>query len=742
MKFRRWAAGLLPWLLAVPAPAVAATENDRMSEIREMFSSSHSEEEYYRADQLLLTATGSLLPVFKAPSVASVITSDDIRAMGARTLDEVLETVPGLHVGVSPTALLNPVYAIRGIHTGLNPQTLLLYNGVPFQQPNNGSRPFVFRMPVEHIARIEVVRGPGSAVHGADAFAGTINIITKDGFALDGTHGGARAGSFDTYDAWLQHGGQYRGWDVAASIEMMESRGDSDRIVTRDFLKVSGSPASLAPGALDTDYAMYDLNLGLAKAGWTCRFWSLLENDAGAGAGAANALAPGNSIDFEQYMLDLKYNTKTLFHDWDITAGLQFVHLDNDPFYNLFPANTMVPVDSLGNIGVNANGLPAGLVLFPGGVYGNPHVVDQTASFNLESFFTGFAQHRIRIAGGITAQSEDTEQRKNNGPGVVDPSAPGWIPFGLGVNVQNSELVDVTSTRWIWLADHSRTNRNLALQDEWSLAPHWDLVAGVRYDNYSDFGDTVNPRAALVWETLPVLTTKVMYGQAFRPPNFTELYAQNNPSVTGNETLDPETIRVWEMAFDYQPVSRFRSILSVFRYEIEDLIEFVPDSTAPNTTSTAQNHKNQDGHGFELEADWRAHESLRLVGNMAWQRSKNADSDEIVADTPELQFHGRALYTFLPEWNLNLSYYWIGDRHRQDRDPRPDIDNYQRVDVSLRRTGIADHWEVAVGARNLFDEDIREPAFFNPKLAAGSPVPEDYPMEGRSVWGELRFHFR
>ena len=68
----------------------------------------------------------------------------------------------------------------------------------------------------------------------------------------------------------------------------------------------------------------------------------------------------------------------------------------------------------------------------------------------------------------------------------------------------------------------------------------WELTAGLRYDDYNDFGDTWNPRLALVWAARHDLTAKVLYGQAFRAPSFTEFRLQNNPVALGNDELDPE----------------------------------------------------------------------------------------------------------------------------------------------------------------------------------------------------------
>ncbi|HEX2797987.1 MAG TPA: Plug domain-containing protein, partial [Immundisolibacter sp.] len=110
-------------------------------------------------------ATGTTQPLRESPAIASVVTAADIAAIGATELNEVLETIPGLHVGVSGVGY-KPIFSIRGIHTQTNPQVLVLINGLPIKNVFDGSRGASWgRMPVTGIARIEVIRGPGSALY-------------------------------------------------------------------------------------------------------------------------------------------------------------------------------------------------------------------------------------------------------------------------------------------------------------------------------------------------------------------------------------------------------------------------------------------------------------------------------------------------------------------------------------------------------------------------------------------------
>ena len=147
------------------------------------FAADESEEEalalVYGDKASVSIATGGKQAISKAPSVATVITAEDIKAMGATDLDQVMETVPGVHV--SRTNNYASSYQIRGIvGNPSNPQVLMLQNGISMTTLYRGDKGGNWGgLPLENVARIEIIRGPGSALYGADAFSGVITLITK-----------------------------------------------------------------------------------------------------------------------------------------------------------------------------------------------------------------------------------------------------------------------------------------------------------------------------------------------------------------------------------------------------------------------------------------------------------------------------------------------------------------------------------------------------------------------------------
>lgn len=701
---------LLSLLLSFHAVTVYAQSNTDLNDLDEV-----GMEELYGDEEFVSIATGSSKPIYKAPAVASVITAGQIKAMGARTLDEALETVPGLHVVPSSLNRLNSIYSIRGIHTGDNPQVLMLMNGIPFPLLNNGGRPNFFRLPVSAISRIEVMRGPGSAVYGADAFSGVINIITKGADEINGTEAGARYGSFKSRDLWLQHGSHYGELGVMFSLEWQKSEGDRDRIINSDlqttFDQLFSTNASHAPGPLETRYDVLDLHLEFDFGDWKLRNWYWRQQDAGVGAGGAQALDPDGYDNVDSYMLDLNWKNNDLLTNFELSSRLSYYYYNGKSHLNLFPPGSTVLIGNDGNI---ASFPPLVSTNFPNGVIGNPDVMDQQIGIDLAVNFTGFTDHRLRLGGGIKYQNEDTSETKNFGPGVT-----------IGT------LTDVSNSPYVFMADTNRTVWYLSLQDEWQFAPDWELTSGVRYDRYSDFGSTVNPRLALVWATKYNLTTKLLYGRAFRAPSFSEQFQKNNPVTTGNANLNPETIDTVELAFDYRPTFDIQTNLSIFGYRADGLIEFVADSNG--VTKTAQNVRDQKGYGFEIEAVLDVSKQLKLMGNYAWQHSEDANTGKRVADAPGQQLMLAADWKFMSNWLLHPQVNWVASRHRANDDTRDEIDDYILVDLTLRRDNIMRNFELALAVRNLFDEDAREPN--------NGTIADDYPMVGRSLWAEVRWSF-
>lgn len=681
---------------------------------------------FYDDDESVSIATGTSKPLHRAPAVASVITADDIRRMGARTLDEVLEAVPGLHISRSFNRL-DSLYSIRGIHTGNNPQVQLLLNGSQIVDTSTGGRPPTFSMLAANIKRIEVIRGPGSAVYGADAFAGVIDVITKDAGDITKPVAGIRTGSFDSQDAWVQAGLVENDLQVKFNFDYSKSDGDNDRIVERDVQSSIDAflpqPASRAPGPLDTHYEMFSGELKISKGPWKFNAYRWEQHGAGVGPGSSQALDPEGEQDVDYQLYEIRYE-KVLNADWEINYRLSYSNERQQARFHLLPAGTVVMLNAQGNITfVQAEATSTALAPF--GLLGNPGGVETDKFTELAAFYRGFDSHVIRMAAGGKQIELDPEESKNFGPGVTSGTE----------TVLSGRLVDVTGTPYIFMSPQERDAVWATLQDEWRFAQDWELTAGVRFDHYSDFGNTVNPRLALVWEAAYNLTSKLLYGRASRAPSMSELYIQNNPSLQGNEDLDPEVIDTLELAFDYRPAPDLVSKLNLFIYQTKDVIEFV----AAGTARVADNIKDQEGKGFELELRWDATRKLALSGDISFQESEDETTATWVPEAPRWHAGVTADWAFSDALNWQVNANHIADRKRAPNDIRDEIDDYTLFNTTISYRISALDMLATLSVKNIFDEDAREPSSVDPSGTAA--IPNDYPLQGRSVWLGAEFNF-
>lgn len=661
-------------------------------------------------------ASGTAKSLSHSAAVTSLITADQIAAMGATELHEILETVPGIHVTLQPVTN-DYSYTMRGIRNDLNSEVLLMMNGTRFSTAQQGTHMVGMIIPVENIQRIEIIRGPGSAMYGADAFAGVVNIVTKKAADINGTTIGARGGNADTKSSWGQFGGKWRDWDVASSLQYSHNGIDPDRVIKADAL--TGTPYSLAPGPMQTQNERWNGHLNLQRNHWDIGFWAFNESDTGLRSGPAGALDNRGKLNGSNYLADVRYSSENIWEDWELQAHASFLHTDIlANIYNV-PPGTVLPIDANGNFNPRS---ALGLVRFPEGMRYISNRKNTVPSFEGTTIYKGFSDHIVRIITGFRYEELNTSEIRNYGIGVLDQ-----IQIAKGVA---NGMRDVTGTQYTALSDHHRDIWSLAAQDEWQIAQDWHLTTGLRFDYYSDFGTTLNPRAALVWDISPALTSKILYGQAYRAPSFLEQYQTNSPQFLGDPSLKPETIATTELAFDYHPTQSLRTALNIYHYEIHDLIAVV-DSQATNVVSEA-NTSGQVGYGSEFEWDWIFHENWNLRGNYAWQFARKEATHLRVTNVPEHHVYNALTWNFMPRWQLQTQINWLGHRINGTSGTQA-LADYETVDLTLNAKKLLGYLDLTASARNLFNSHGKEPAT--------NSYPDNLPIATQTFYFEASIHF-
>ena len=689
---------LLPWLLCGSASAQSIRDEEELA-------ASLGDRVVLQSQEVSI-ATGRAQPLRRAPAVASVITAEDISRIGATDLDEVMETVPGVHVSRNVQAY-NPLYLIRGIYGQFNPQTLVLLDGMPLTMQFIGNRGNGWAgMPLENIARVEVIRGPGSAMYGADAYSGVINLVTKEASDIQGTQVGARVGSFQSRSAWAMHGGQWGPWEVAAYLQHAQTDGDNPTIAAdaqTQIDKLYGTHASLAPGQIHQGNRMLDSQLSLKWGHAQVRIGHLGRDQIGLGGGTTSSLDPTQKGRTQRTYLSLAVNDVPLSQDWRVQAHLTGLYLSaqNDPLL-LYPAGAWGGA-------------------FPNGMYGSPNTWERQWRGTVMATYAGWSDHTVSIGLG----HEDLNLNRTRE----------YKTFALSLNAAPTPLGDGSIVEVpvedSFIKPHRRQVDHLILQDEWNLARDWTLTTGLRHDRYSDVGSTTNPRVALVWDTSLDVTTKLLHGRAFRAPAFMELYSINNPVLRGNPDLKPETIQTTELAFSWQARSDTLLQLSLFRYGMSDII-------APTgSPQVFQNTGKQNGQGFELEARHDLSPAVSLSGNYAFQRSIDETSGKDAGYAPRHHLYGRADWRWYSGWQWSSQVNHVAGRHRPPGDTREPVRDQTTMDLTLRSPRSASGWEFRASVRNLFDAKVEEPSLYSPGESIPVLVPGDLPMAGRSFFVQL-----
>lgn len=634
-----------------------------------------------------------------APSVVTVITAEDIRATGTTNLMEILQSVPGIYVRANQFGF-KPLISFRGA-TGTH--ALLMVNGAPAKDLVWSPGIFWKGLPANAIARIEIIRGPGSALFGSDASAGVINVITKAAEGAVQSEAGVRTGSFGTRTGWLQHGTQWNGFDIGLTAEASTTDGHrpwigADAQTAQDAR--TGTRASYAPGRADYGYDNQDLRFSMARDHWRLLADYARHGDVGIGLTGAGVLDPRTRASDSQYGLALLYANERFAPDWGLNAELRYRDMEYSSGNGFFEHPP----------GYRDTADPA--TAYPAGFINRMRSAERRMNFEASGLYTGVRDHSLRLGGGYIWQDlYAVEQRINKGLG------PDGSPLPAG-----GPLVDVANSPYAFAPEKARRIGYLFLQDVWCFARGWEFTAGARYDRYSDFGGTLNPRLALVWQTTERLTTKLMYGRAFRAPSFLELYTLTS-ATRPNPDLDPERSRTWDLAFSWAAAPNLRLGVTLFHFAQSDLISL-------DAANQYQNIGNNRTRGIELEAHWQLDETLRLSGNLS--RRRQSDMAYSAASVPDAEAYLRLDWAFRPKWHWNLQANRTGTRTGPDGDPRRPLRAHTLADTTI--TYFHDRrWEFAASIRNLFDVDARE--------HTGNAIPDHLPLPGRNFFAEVRYRF-
>lgn len=642
-------------------------------------------------------ATKTKMNIDFVPGIVTVFYGDDLLARGVGDVKQALALIPGVELSIS-TAGQNQVF-VRGIGTAFSSGKLkVLLNGVPFNATLNVTTT-ALSLPTEQIDRIEVIRGPGSAIYGEFAFSGVVNIITRQ----DNNQVYARYGSLGTTVAGGLLTRTFEDRDLSMSLSFSGTFKEGDSVKTGpDVLRNTPfAGLSNAPGTtneLERDTAV----IFQSQSSNSSLSAQYVKEATGDYFGFSHALPSYESKIMRELSL-FAVNAQTqwvLSDDLDISAYLGWHDFKLDSgLHEFYPPNI--------NFGAGA---------FPNGMIGSPNYQENKYRLGAEVSYQGLENHDI-LAGvewSYTKQG-DTFAERNYDPNAVPPAP---VPLDEYRGSEN------------WLEeDLTRQLIGLFIQDQFSATEKLTVTAGLRFDTYDDVGNAFSPRIAAVYRYKEHQTIKAQYSSAFRPPTFVEIATQNNPVVSGNPDIESEYISTYELGYIFNDeINKFRTTL--FYADLHDLI--LVDPTANTYINEGEVHVS----GLELEYVRNFGQKFRIDANTAFIRPWNESTDEELADVASVTANIGLLYRITPDYKITTQYRYVGERQREEIDPRNNLDSYQVVDATFSASNVVNTGlTLRGGVKNLFDTDVVYPS---PMVSfAGSLRPsyvDDYPRPGREFW--------
>jgi iron complex outermembrane receptor protein len=733
-----------------------------------------------------VTASKTEMRVQEAPSIVHVITSRQIRQRGYRTVADALKHVPGIY-GIDDHTYMN--IGVRGVFSApqaANDVVKVMINGQPIAFRSTAVS-FMEHdlLPIEAVKRIEILRGPASALYGANAFLGVINIITFQGGAKEGNRRGDHGLVLDGYYMQNPHGNSYNGTGSFYSGGSIGERfkyfvSGTAHYSDRSGLQVPGLDDMIQERLNRTDPSIMEAADGAPSPGWDASAREFMLRN------------PVNRDDVERTGSGYALMTFEATEDIDVEVDGHFQYFDRGAEFQNF--SFLTHDTRLTHL----NGYVRTRFL-----YGQDK--EEGLSLRLSTAFaSGTPTNQEQIADRLVS---DQLKRRDMGYRAFDAVAEARYTLGprdhitlgadysldhenlLSIDVRNQRTGEVTEqpgfgtedfhnvgvyAQWMWnvweslvvtLGSRMDYNSQIACN-----AAEWDCVGGredVVEENALPGGrDAViddrglfqlSNRAALVYE-FPVagLYAKAIYGSSFKPPSPFQLYHRQltiTGASAGNPALQPQTADTAEAAIGLEPIDGLHAELNGYFTRVDDFVLVFKETSLLEGRNADVRTAGLEGSltytwqrnmSVFFNGSWMAHSEVqpkqkRGETDAAW-RTSPLNTTVPVGRYPEYMLNGGVNF-HLPEAhvNINLALQFVSERRASlinnqlqsslDLEDPYTLDRYMLADLTVRSVGL-----------HLFGE--RETVFSASVRGAPGAYEEpgiggiDVPSRG------TRFHFR
>lgn len=591
---------------------------------------------------LVEAASMHLQTLQEAPANVTVITDEDIRTYGYRTFGEALSSVRGFWMTYDHADYQVGVRGF-GVPGDYNSRFLVMINGHYLTDNVYNASYFFgpdFGLDLELVKRIEIIRGPSSALYGSNGVFATINVVTKA--PVEGQHASvvAEAGSFGAKRLFV------------SSATAMGSRGHlllaasgyGDKGQSLYFPEYD-SPSTNQGRAVGVDGAIaYHTFANLTWGAWSLTAY----------------------VNSRDKRMPLGYGS-TVFNDKATNSrdGRNFV----EAAYSR----------DVGKTGQLRWRLYYDQIRYRARYdYALDNGVADNRDLALGDWVGSRFSYRFATRFGALTLGTETNLDLRTLQWNYDVS-PAFVQY-IKINTPNRSF-------------------GLFVQQERELSAHWKAWLGLRFDGSTNHGSFVSPRIGLVYQPSPHTTYKFLYRRAFRNPNALEqFYDDGGRSDIANPQLQPEHAHTFEVVMERRLGRRWQSVASLYHYWLSNLV--VPQWTE-NALVQYRNMSQMRATGLELELSGQPAEWLETTTSWAIQKPFQEGDGNFLANSPHQVGKLRAAIPLgTRKVYLAGALQYLGERRTLRQAP---LEPVALADLTLTTRQLHRSFDLTVGIRNLAD---------------------------------------
>lgn len=630
--------------------------------------------------QEIVPASRLAQQISDSPSAVAIVTADDIRAYGYRTIADVINGMRGLYTTYDYRYqyMGGRSFGVPGDYAG---RIMLMIDGYATQDSlfNQAYIDNSGLIDLDLVERVEYVPGTGSVTYGSNAMLGIINIVTRQGRSFNGTQVAGDVFSHGGRKERLTYGKRFEnGADVLFSVSALDVNGGNRYFPAYD------TPATNNGIAEGRDWERNKRLFGkFSYEGLTLEGAYVDRNKAvptnPAYATAFNSLF---AIRDENAFLNARYES-------DLGLSL---HSSTRFYYGQYV------YDAFREFADDSDGEKYGQRRFEGKWWG------------LDQKFVGnwFKDHSLVF--GVEYRNDFRQNFR-------------WRYLSAA-----HETVRTVQE------DYARRTISLYLTDEIRLNDQWSLNIGARYDDASDLAPNWSPRLAAIYRPAAETTWKASYSEAFRMPNA-------NDRSTYGAMAAPEYVAASELVLQHEFTPRLRFTGSLYRYKRSRQLVYnaVADDYLPEGSSTSRGLEVELERSWESGVRMRGSVAWQDASNVQGAQLANAPhvlgkfnlTFPVLADQWRVGFEGQYLGSRLALVQEETG----GSIPDQKRLGAMALAN---LTLSSERKWYG--FSASFSIRNLFDRHYEVVSPFSWRPASDIPQ-ETLRMDGRSYWFQLRCDF-